>query len=150
RLAPTQLGKLGNDLLLGHFPQIVDVNFTSEVGEKLDSIAQAGTDPAAQGAEARRGEGLWGFYQPFGQALAKADQEMEQVELAPEPTDELCELCGRPMVIKYGRFGKFIACTGYPECRNAKSLMTKIDVLCPRCGGEIVEKRTRRKRLFYS
>ena len=75
---------------------------------------------------------------------------MEQVELAPEPTDEICDQCGKPMVIKYGRFGKFIACTGYPECRNAKSLMTKIDVLCPRCGGDVVEKRTRRKRLFYS
>jgi DNA topoisomerase-1 len=150
RLAPTELGKLVNDLLVEHFPEIVDVNFTSEMEEKLDSIAQADGEAAANGPKPRWVEVLWDFYQPFEKTLAKADQEMEQVELAPEPTDEICERCGRPMVIKYGRFGKFIACTGYPECRNAKSLMTKIDVLCPRCGGEIVEKRTRRKRLFYS
>jgi DNA topoisomerase-1 len=147
RLQPTELGKLVNDQLVQHFPEIVDVNFTSEMEEKLDGIATGG--------DGRAEKPLWvavllDFYRPFEQTLEKADREMEQVELAPEPTDETCERCGRPMVIKYGRFGKFIACTGYPECRNAKSLMTKIDVLCPRCGGEIVEKRTRRKRLFYS
>jgi DNA topoisomerase-1 len=148
RLRPTELGKLVNDLLVQHFPEIVDVNFTSEMEERLDEIA-SGNGPS------RAAKPLWvtvllDFYGPFERTLEKADQEMEQVELAPEPTDEVCDQCGRPMVLKYGRFGKFIACTGYPECRNAKSLMTKIDVLCPRCGGEIVEKRTRRKRLFYS
>jgi DNA topoisomerase I len=150
RLVPTELGKLVNDLLVEHFPEIVDVNFTSEMEEKLDSIAQADGVAPSTPPKPRWVEVLWDFYHPFEKTLAKADREMEQVELAPEPTDEICERCGRPMVIKYGRFGKFIACTGYPECRNAKSLMTKIDVLCPRCGGEIVEKRTRRKRLFYS
>lgn len=146
RLAPTELGKLVNDLLVVHFPEIVDVNFTSDMEEKLDSIASGENGSSRP----RWVEVLTDFYTPFQETLAKADAEMEQVELAPEPTDEICERCGKPMVIKYGRFGKFIACTGYPECRNAKSLMTKIDVLCPRCGGEVVEKRTRRKRLFYS
>jgi DNA topoisomerase-1 len=148
RLQPTDLGKLVNDLLVQHFPEIVDVNFTSEMEERLDEIASG--DGSTPEAKPRWVSVLLDFYGPFERTLQKADREMEQVELAPEPTDEVCDQCGRPMVIKYGRFGKFIACTGYPECRNAKSLMTRIDVLCPRCGGEIVEKRTRRKRLFYS
>ena len=146
RLRPTELGKLVNDLLVQHFPEIVDVRFTSDMEEQLDSVARG----EVHGEKPRWVEVLLGFYQPFEKTLEKADLEMEQIELIPEPTDEICELCNRPMVIKYGRFGKFIACTGYPECRNAKSLMTKIDVLCPRCDGEVVEKRTRRKRFFYS
>ncbi len=146
RLRPTELGKLVNDLLVRHFPEIVDVRFTSDMEEQLDSVARG----EEHGEKPRWVEVLLGFYEPFEKTLEKADLEMEQIELIPEPTDEICELCGSPMVIKYGRFGKFIACTGYPGCRNAKSLMTKIDVLCPLCGGEVVEKRTRRKRIFYS
>jgi DNA topoisomerase-1 len=146
RLHPTELGKLVNDLLVQHFPEIVDLNFTSEMEEKLDEIANG--EP--NGVKPKWVEVLSEFYRPFEKTLARADREMEQVELAPEPTDEVCERCGRPMVIKYGRFGKFLACTGYPQCRNAKSIVTKIDVLCPRCGGEIVEKRTKRRRIFYS
>jgi DNA topoisomerase I len=75
---------------------------------------------------------------------------MPEVVFAPEPTGEYCEKCGSEFVIKYGRYGKFIACSGYPKCRNAKSLMTKVGTKCPECGGEMVEKKTRRKRLFYS
>jgi DNA topoisomerase-1 len=146
RLRPTDLGRIVNDLLVQHFPEIVDLNFTSDMEEQLDAIASGETT----GDKPKWVQVLAGFYEPFALTLAKADREMEQVELVPEPTDEVCELCGLPMVIKYGRFGKFMACTGYPECRNAKSLMTKIDVLCPRCGGELVEKRTKRRRVFFS
>jgi DNA topoisomerase-1 len=146
RLKPTELGCIVNDLLVQHFPEIVDVNFTSEMEDQLDAVSNGEVTGPKPGWVTI----LDNFYQPFEQTLARADQEMEQVELAPEPTDEICDQCGKPMVIKYGRFGKFIACTGYPECRNAKSLMTRIDVLCPRCAGEVVEKRTRRRRLFYS
>ncbi|TAK23264.1 MAG: type I DNA topoisomerase [Chloroflexota bacterium] len=146
RLRPTELGKVVNDLLVEHFPEIVDVNFTSDMEERLDAIAQgdgAGDRPVWV-------QVLTDFYLPFEETLARADREMEQVELAPEITDEVCETCGRLMVIKYGRFGKFLACSGYPECRGARSIVTKIDVLCPSCGGDIIEKRTRQRRIFFS
>ena len=141
RLQATELGFIVNDLLVRHFPEVVDVGFTASMEEELDEIAQ--------------GEREWvpvlrEFYVPFAETLAKADLEMERVELVPEPAGEDCEKCGRPMVIKFGRYGKFIACPGYPQCRNAKSFAVKIGVRCPECGAEMVEKKTRRKRIFYS
>ena len=92
------------------------------------------------------------FYGPFHQSVKLAEQEMTRVKIADEPTDEVCEKCGRPMVIKLGKFGRFLACTGFPECRNARPLLIKIGVKCPQCHeGEVVEKRTRkgRQRIFY-
>lgn len=141
KLVPTEIGFLVNDMLVEHFPEIVDVGFTAEMEEDLDEIA--------------RGERQWvpvlrEFYGPFEKSLRLAEKRMGTVELKPEETGELCEQCGKPLVIKYGRFGKFIACSGYPQCRNAKSLAIKIGVKCPECGGEMVEKKTRRKRVFYS
>ena len=141
RLQPTEIGLIVNDLLVRHFPAIVDFGFTASMEEELDDIAQ--------------GEREWvpvlrEFYGPFALTLEKADQEMERIELVPEPAGEDCEKCGRPMVIKFGRYGKFIACPGYPQCRNAKSFAVKIGVQCPECGAEMVEKKTRRKRIFYS
>ena len=90
------------------------------------------------------------FYGPFSQTLALADQNMEMVTIPVEMTDQLCEKCGSPMVIKRGRFGRFIACSAFPKCRNAKSITIPTGAFCPECGGEIVEKTTRRKRIFYS
>ena len=141
RLKATEIGMIVNDLLVKHFPHIVDVGFTAEMEQELDEIAS--------------GERAWppvirDFYVPFEKTLQKADAEMERVELKHEPTGENCEKCGSPMVIKYGRYGKFIACSGYPKCRNSKSFEVKIGVNCPECGAEIVEKKTRRKRIFYS
>lgn len=141
KLMPTQIGFLINDLLVEHFPEIVDLGFTAEMEEDLDKIAQ--------------GERQWvpmlrEFYDPFEKTVRQAEVKMETVELVPEETGDLCEICGKPLVIKYGRFGKFIACSGYPQCRNAKSFAVKIGVKCPRCGGDMVEKKTRRKRIFYS
>ena len=141
RLSPTPIGLIVNDLLVKHFPTIVDLGFTAHMEGELDEIA--------------RGEQMWvpviqEFYDPFAKTLVDAEEHMERVILEAEPTGDMCEKCGRPLVIKFGRFGKFIACTGYPECRNAKSFATKIGVNCPDCGAEMVEKKTRRKRIFYS
>ena len=91
------------------------------------------------------------FYGPFAKALELAERQMEKVELVQEFTGELCEKCGSPMVVKYGRFGKFISCSNYPACRNAKPYLVRVGVVCPECGGDIVERRTKRGRgrLFY-
>ncbi len=143
RLTPTELGEIVTDLLVQHFPGIVDAQFTSRMEDELDDIAS--------------GERLWvpvmkEFYGPFHQTVEKAEQQMTRVKIADEPTDEICEKCGRPMVIKLGRFGRFLACSGFPECRNSRPILNKIGVKCPQCEeGDVVEKRTRkgRRRIFY-
>ncbi len=141
RLKATEIGVIVNDLLVQHFPDIVDTGFTAGMEEELDEVARGDRDWVPVIRE---------FYDPFEQTVQQADLNMERVELKPEPAGEDCEKCGRPMLIKFGRYGKFIACSGYPECRNAKSFAVKIGVNCPDCGGEMVEKKTRRKRIFYS
>ena len=141
RLYPTELGFVISDILVEHFPSIVDPAFTSSMEEELDEIAT--------------GEREWvpvirDFYTPFSETMAKAEQTMEKVQIRDEPTDQVCEQCGRPMVIKLGRYGRFLACTGFPECRNAKPLLTKVGVPCPTCGeGEVVERRSKKGRVFY-
>lgn len=141
RLYPTELGFVVSDILVEHFPSIVDIAFTSTMEEELDEIAT--------------GEREWvpvirDFYQPFSETMARAEQTMERVQIRDEPTDQVCEQCGRPMVIKLGRYGRFLACTGFPECRNAKPLLTKIGLPCPTCGeGEVVERRSKKGRVFY-
>lgn len=141
KLVPTELGFVVNDLLVEHFPDIFDINFTSQMEAELDDIAS--------------GEREWvptlqEFYQPFTATLKNAEQTMEKVKIRDEPTDEVCEKCGKPMVIKLGKYGKFLACSGFPECRNSKPLLTRIGVECPTCHqGEIVERRSKRGRKFY-
>jgi DNA topoisomerase-1 len=140
RLRPTELGSTVNDLLVKHFPDIVDVGFTARMEEDLDLIA--------------RGERKWvpvlrEFYEPFEHAVKRAEQTMERVSVADQVTGEKCEECGSDMIIKWGRFGKFIACSNFPTCRNTKPYLEKIGVLCPECGGDLVEKRTRKGRIFY-
>jgi DNA topoisomerase-1 len=141
KLIPTELGFVVNDLLVEHFPDVFDIGFTSQLEEELDEIAS--------------GERAWvptlhEFYTPFTVTLKNAEQTMERVRIKDEPTDEICEVCGRPMVIKLGRFGKFLACSGFPDCRNARPLLTKIDVSCPTCKeGEVVERRSKKGRTFY-
>jgi len=142
QLVPTELGKLVTDLLSEHFPDIIDIGFTADMESKLDDIANEGAPWVGV---------LQAFYGPFEQTLKEADFRIPQVSIEPEPAGELCDKCGMPMVIKHGRFGKFIACSNYPTCKNAKSFTVKVGVNCPRCReGELVEKRTRRGRLFYS
>ena len=140
QLRPTELGRIVNDLLVENFPEVIDVDFTANMEEKLDEVAS--------------GERPWvpvirEFYQPFRQDLDKAGESIERVKIEPEPTDELCEKCGRPMVIRMGRFGKFMGCSGFPECRNAKPLLKKIGVACPECGADLVERQTKAHRTFY-
>ena len=141
RLLPTELGFIVNDQLVEHFGGIFNVGFTARLEEDLDEIAT--------------GERAWiptmhEFYGPFTRDLEKAEQTMERVQLRDEPTDEVCDLCGRPMVIKLGRYGKFLACSGFPECRNAKPLLTRTGLECPQCKeGEVVERRSKKGRTFY-
>ncbi len=140
RLYPTELGFIVNDILVKHFPDIINVDFTARMEEDLDLIAS--------------GEREWvpilrEFYDPFEKAVKRAERTMEKVDLGPELTGEVCEKCGHPMVVKFGRYGKFIACSNYPDCRNTKSYQIKTGVACPECGGDLVEKRTRRNRTFY-
>ena len=140
-LVATPLGELVTDLLVQHFKDIVDVGFTAEMEERLDQIANEDVEWVKV---------LWDFYGPFERTLASAEHQMPEVQVAPEPAGEICDRCGAPMVIKYGRFGKFIACSAYPKCRNSKSFMVKIGTHCPRCRSDLVEKRTKRRRIFYS
>ena len=140
RLRPTELGRLVNDLLVENFPDVIDVDFTANMEERLDEVAS--------------GERPWvpvvrDFYEPFREDLEKAGESIERVRIEPEPTDEVCEKCGRPMVIRMGRYGKFMGCSGFPECRNAKPLLKKIGVACPECGADLVERQTRQRRTFY-
>ena len=136
-LKPESLGMIVTDLLRERFSDILDLSFTAKLEEGLDEIA--------------RGEKDWvpflrNFYSPFDQAVQSATESLERRD---EPTDEVCEKCEHPMVIKKGRFGLFLACTGYPECRNTKPHLTKIGVPCPVDGGDMVQRRSRKGKFFY-
>jgi len=137
---PTELGCLVSDKLCQHFPDIVDYGFTAQMEEGLDQIAQGEREWAPYLEE---------FYGPFEKTLQAAKEQMEKVKIPDEATDEVCTECGKPMVIKVGRYGKFLACTGYPECKHTRPLLIKIGVKCPLCGSELVERRNRKKRAFY-
>jgi DNA topoisomerase-1 len=138
RLVPTELGRLVNDLLLEHFPDIVDVGFTAQLEEGLDRVEEGQADWVGVVRK---------FYEPFEQDLRRAEALIEELDLKPEPTGEACPVCGRELVRKQGRFGTFIACSGYPECTYTRPV--GIGVSCPKCGGEVVERRSRRGRIFY-
>ena len=140
RFVPTELGILIVDLLKEHFPDIVDVKFTANMEDRLDRIEEG---------EVEWRRVLEEFYQPFAQALSQASKLIDEVEIEDEATDEVCEVCGRHMVIKRGRFGKFLACPGFPECKNTRPLLVEVGVDCPECGSPIVERRSRRGRVFY-
>jgi DNA topoisomerase-1 len=139
KLIPTELGFTVNDLLVEFFPHVVHVGFTAEMEEKLDQIAA--------------GEEAWvpmlhEFYGPFAQTVEVARQKMPRVEFKPEPTGEPCPECGEPLVIRHGRYGKFIGCSGWPSCRYTAPIPLP-GVSCPECGGAVVERRARRGRVFY-
>ena len=140
-LQPTKLGFDVIGILQEYFSDIVDVQFTGEMEDKLDSIEQGGTDWRNIISE---------FYTGFSQELKKADEEVERIEKEVVLSDEKCEICGKPMAIKEGRFGNFLACTGYPECKNTKPIIKSTGIKCPKCGKEIVEKRGRKSgKVFY-
>jgi len=140
RLEPTETGILVNDLMLQYFPDIVNLNFTAAMEDDLDKIAE--------------GEADWvkvidAFYRPFNVQVQKAQADMPVTKSGPEPIGRACPECGKDLVIRYGRFGKFISCSGFPECRYTEPWLEKIGVLCPKDGGEIAERKTRKGRVFY-
>lgn len=139
KFVPTELGELVIQLMAEFFPEIIDAEFTAQMEAQLDHIED--------------GDAYWknvlkDFYQDFEQRLEHAEKEMEEVEIKDEVSDELCDKCGRPMVYKLGRYGKFLACSGFPECRNTKPILKTIGVKCPVDEGEIVERKGKRK-TFY-
>jgi len=141
RFKPTELGRLVVGLLKEHFPDIIDIEFTANLEEQLDEIEEGDMDWV---------DVLDRFYDSFRHQLEAARENMEKVEVEEPVTDEICEKCGRNMVIKHGRYGEFLACPGFPECRNTKPILKEIGVRCPDCeDGQIVERRSRRGRLFY-
>lgn len=137
---PTELGFLVNDLLMDYFNKIVNEEFTANLEEKLDDIAV--------------GDLTWvdvvkGFYKDFATILEKAESEIEEIIIEDEVSDVVCEKCGKYMVIKHGRFGKFLACPGYPECKNTKAILEELKVKCPICDGNIVKRKSKKGRVFY-
>lgn len=139
-LVPTNLGEVVNDMLEEYFKEIVDVAFTAEMENKLDMVAENKENYVQMLRE---------FYDPFITNLNDVEDKIQKVKLPEEVTDIKCELCGRNMVIKQGKFGKFLACPGYPECKNAKPIVQECNVPCPKCGGKVLIKKTKTKKNFY-
>jgi len=140
RFKPTDIGIAVNDLLAEHFKDIVDLRFTAGMEGDLDKVAEGNQDWVAI---------LRDFYKPFAHALEEAEKKLPKIEIKDEPTDEICPNCGRPMVIKTGRFGRFISCTGYPECKTTKPIVKDTGAKCPKDGGMIVERRSKKGRTFF-
>ena len=140
QLLPTELGKVVNKLLVENFQDIINVEFTADVETRFDKIAE--------GNEKWK-DVIREFYNPFIEEVEKVEKELEHVKLVDEESDEVCELCGRKMVYKYGRYGKFLACPGYPECKNVKAIVNYIDIPCPVCNARVIEKKTKRGKKFY-
>ena len=140
QLVPTELGKVVNKLLIENFGDIINVAFTAKMESEFDKIAEGNENWKKVIKE---------FYTPFEQIVEKVDKELEHVKLEDEVSDVPCEFCGRMMVIKYGRYGKFLACPGYPECKNAKPFVETIDVPCPKCGGKVQIRKTKKHRNYY-
>lgn len=141
RFEPTELGEIVNKLIVEFFPNIVDVAFTASMEAELDQVEE--------------GQVKWQtvidhFYKPFSNDLVKAEDEIEKIQIKDEPAGFDCDLCGHPMVIKLGRFGKFYACSNFPDCRNTKAITKEIGVTCPICQkGQVIERKTKRNRIFY-
>ena len=140
QLVPTELGKVVNNLLTENFADIINVEFTAKIENEFDEIAE-GKEPWKQMIRA--------FYGPFEKELKTVEKNLEHVQIKDEVSDVICEKCGRPMVYKYGRYGKFLACSGFPECRNVKSIVETIDVPCPKCGAAVQVRKTKRGRKYY-
>ncbi len=136
----TELGEVVNNMMKEAFPSIVDVNFTATMEALLDGVEEGSVKWKTVVAN---------FYPDLAEAVDKAEKELDEVEIADELSDEFCDLCGRQMVIKYGPHGRFLACPGFPECRNTKPYFEKIGVACPKCGKDIVLKKTKKGRKYY-
>ena len=140
QLVPTELGKVVNKLLTENFTNIVNVEFTAKIEEEFDEVAEG---------QANWKQVIRDFYEPFEKQVEKVEEELEHVKLEEEVSDVPCDKCGRMMVIKYSRYGKFLACPGYPECKNTKPFVETIKETCPKCGGKVQVRKTKKKRKFY-
>ncbi len=140
QLVPTELGFITNDLLVGSFAQYVDVGFTAQMEEQLDEVAEGKVKWVGMLRE---------FYTPFIASVEHAQAAMPHVEIKPEATGQTCPDCGGALVVKLGRFGKFIACSNYPKCRHTEPIVAKTGAKCPQCGKDLIERRTKKKRVFY-
>jgi DNA topoisomerase-1 len=140
RLIPTETGILVNDLITEHFPEVVDLGFTARMEEDLDLIAEG---------KRKWVESIREFYGPFAEQVKLAEQKMPELNMGPEPIGRACPECGKELVIRYGRYGKFISCSGFPDCRHTEAWLEKIGVTCPKDGGDIVSRKTRKGRTFY-
>ena len=140
QLYPTELGKVVNKLLTENFSDVINVEFTAKIEDEFDEIAEGHEKWKKMIRE---------FYGPFEEEVEKVEKELEHVEMVDEVSDVKCEKCGRMMVYKYGRYGKFLACPGYPECKNAKPIIETIDVPCPKCGATVQIRKTKRGRKYY-
>ncbi len=140
RLIPTETGMLVNDLMLKYFPEIVDLSFTARMESDLDRVASGDEDWVSV---------MSAFYKPFSEKVKIAQSEMPVAKAGPEPIGRDCPACGHPLVIRYGRYGKFISCSNFPECRHTEPWLEKIGVACPKDNGDLVERKTRKGRVFY-
>jgi len=140
RLYATEIGMIINDLLIEYFPDYVDLDFTAQMEDELDLVASGKREWVPV---------LRSFYDPFAGTLTEAQEKMPKVDINNRPTGETCPECGHPLVYRYGRYGKFIGCSNFPDCRFSKPILVKTGATCPECGGDLVEKRTRRGRTFY-
>jgi DNA topoisomerase-1 len=141
RFEPTELGEIVNKLISEFFPGIVNIGFTADVEQNLDEI-EHGNEKWRQVVDQ--------YFKPFEKELSVAEENMEKVQIKDEPAGFDCDICGHPMVIKLGRYGKFYACSNFPECRNTKPIIKEIGVICPVCHeGQVVERKSKKNRLFF-
>ena len=140
QLLPTELGKIVNKLLCENFADVINVEFTAKVETEFDNIAEGKENWKKMIEE---------FYGPFEENVERVEKELEHVEIVDEVSDIPCDKCGRMMVYKYGKFGKFLACPGYPECKNTKAIIETIDIPCPKCGGTVQVRKAKNKRKYY-
>jgi len=140
QLLPTELGKVVNKLLVENFTDVINVEFTAKMEEEFDRIAEGNQKWKKVISE---------FYEPFEEVVEKVEKELEHVKLEEELSDVPCDKCGKMMVIKYGRFGKFLACPGFPDCKNAKPFVVTIDEPCPKCGAKVQVRKTKKRRNYY-
>lgn len=140
QLYPTELGELVVDLMKDYFADIIDIEFTASMEDKLDKV---------EDGEAEWREVIREFYTPFATTLHHAEEEIEKIVIEPEQSNEVCEKCGKPMVYRMGRYGKFLACSGFPDCRNTKALVNSTNIKCLACGGNIVQHKSRTGRIFF-
>ncbi len=139
-LVPTDLGFVVTSMMEEYFREIVDAGFTADMENRLDSVEVEDTQWKSI---------IRDFYKGFEKELKHADESIEKVEMEEQITDEMCELCGKPMAIKQSRYGEFLGCTGYPDCKNTKAIVKSTGVACPLCGKDIVERKSKKGRYFY-